>query len=187
MLKGYSGRLKIMGGRFFTSVVNRFMGYRRILSRSLMADIDSQEIFEPWPLEESDPVESIISQLHHQMATDESVDIFLKAAAPEFVDALAGMNEYLGNNSISMNGEDHFGEYVHTMMAYLFTKNSKRIKCIAEEVEKKADINHGHDFNVKQDTLTLNMSNVNVTVNIKKVDDLEARISALENSFSSPK
>ena len=55
---------------------------------------------------------------------------------------------------------------------------------LKEQLDTKADKEHGHDFNVIQDTLTLNMNGVNVTVNIKKMDDLEARVTALENSFS---
>ena len=35
-----------------------------------------------------------------------------------------------------------------------------------EELDKKADKEHGHDFNVKQDTLTLNVNNVSIADNL---------------------
>ena len=75
--------------------------------------------------------------------------------------------------------------------------------------DKYAPKEHGHDFNVVQDTLTLNMNNVNITekreINIKQdtltlnmnnvsitiknqeLEDLKARVAALENYFISLK
>ena len=58
---------------------------------------------------------------------------------------------------------------------------------LKEQLDTKADKEHGHDFNIKQDTLTLNMNGVKVSVNIEKMDDLEARVAALENSLLSSK
>ena len=187
MIKNYIPQLRAMGGSFFSMIKSKFMGYSRILGRSIVTR-DSPIIpdendylnnpFDVWP------------DLHgNEIDSDDMCMNFLEYVADEYATAVSELNQYIKDNNVEIDDTDDedFGWYSYILIAYLFMRNHKHSLRIEKEMDNKADINHGHDFNVKQDTLTLNMSNVNVTVNIKKVDDLEARISALENSFSSPK